>query len=250
MAQYHLKINEGDVGAYCLLPGDPGRCEVIAQHLDNPRFLSQNREFCIYIGALSGVRVGVCSTGIGAPSAAIAMEELFACGVRNFIRVGTCGGMDPKVKPGDCVIASAAVRRDGTGLEYAPIEYPAAADFHLTELLVQSAKALHLPFHVGVVQAKDSFYGQHAPERMPVAADLLARWEAYKRLGVLASEMESGALYCVAASLRARCGCVLHTVWNQTRAAEGLVDEDQHNPEKAIRVAIGAIGALIAEENA
>lgn len=183
----------------------------------------------------------VTSTGIGGPSAAIAVEELFAVGVRNFIRIGTCGGMQPKVMAGDAVIATSAIRMEGTSKEYLPIEFPAAADFDITSALVSSAKALNIPYHTGVTQSKDSFYGQHSPERMPVSYELTAKWEAWKRGGCLASEMEGAALFCVCASLGARAGCVLHCVWNQEHPENG----ENHNTEQAIKIAVGAFKLLI-----
>ena len=249
MAVYHLNIEKGDVGRYVILPGDPGRCEKIAAYFDEPKFLSQNREYVIYTGKLEGVDVAVCSTGIGGPSAAIAMEELVQVGSDTFLRIGTCGGINPKVKPGDLVIAQSAIRQDGTSYEYAPEGYPATADFDICVALRDAALKLNLPYHVGVVQAKDSFYGQHNPERMPIASRLLAKWESYKRLGVLSSEMESAALYCIAASLDVRCGCVLNTVWNQTRRDMGIIDPDVHDTDTAIRAGIEALRILIRQDN-
>ena len=99
--QFHIHCVEGDVGRYVLLPGDPGRCAAIAQHFDNPQFVAQNREYTVYTGTLLGEKVSVCSTGIGGPSAAIAMEELHAIGADTFVRVGTCGGIDLNVRSGD-----------------------------------------------------------------------------------------------------------------------------------------------------
>ena len=163
--------------------------------------MGSNREYVTYTGALLGERVSVVSTGIGGPSAAIAMEELCNLGVHTFIRVGTCGGIKLDVQSGDIVVASGAVRMEGTSREYAPIEYPAVPDFDVTCALVQAAKNLGLPTHTGVVHCKDSFYGQHSPHRMPVSYELENKWEAWKRLGVLASEMESAALFTVAAAL-------------------------------------------------
>jgi uridine phosphorylase len=242
---YHIACAPGDVGKYVILPGDPARCEIIASYFDDPRKIAQNREFTTYTGLLCGVPVSVTSTGIGGPSAAIAMEELFACGADTFIRVGTCGGIHMKVCSGDCVIATAAIRQEGTSHEYAPPEYPAAADFTVTSALALAAKNLGLRHHTGVVQNKDSFYGQHSPGRMPVSYELEAKWQAWKRLGVLASEMESAALFTVAASLGARCGTVLHVVWNQERKLAGLDEPDCHDTDNAIRIAVEAIKILI-----
>ena len=176
--QFHIHCVEGDVGRYVILPGDPGRCEKIAALFDDTHFVAQNREFTIYTGTLLGEKVSVCSTGSGGPSASIAMEELHNIGADTFIRVGTCGGIDLDVRSGDVVVATGAVRMEGTSREYAPIEFPAVADFQVTTALVQAAQKLGKPFHTGVVQCKDSFYGQHSPGRMPVSYELEQKWEA------------------------------------------------------------------------
>ena len=248
--QYHINVAEGDIGKYCILPGDPGRCEKIASYFDEPYFVSPNREYCIWNGKLNGETVTVCSTGIGGPSAAIAIEELVACGAHTFIRVGTCGGIDLSVKAGDVVIASGAIRQDGTSREYAPLEFPAVSDPDVMFALRNAAKALKVTNHTGVVQAKDSFYGQHSPARMPTASNLLQQWEAWKRLGTLASEMESGALFIAASYLRVRCGSVFSVVWNQERANAGLDNDadETHDTSLAIKVAVEALKDLIASD--
>ena len=246
--QYHINCKKGDVGRYCILPGDPGRCEKIAAYFDDAHFVAQNREYVTYTGALEGVPVSVVSTGIGGPSASIAMEELHAVGADTFIRVGTCGGINMNVKSGDIVVVTGAVRMEGTSREYAPIEFPAVPDFGVTRALADASEKLGLPYHTGVVQCKDSFYGQHSPERMPVSYELLAKWEAWKRLGVLASEMESAALFTVAASLGVRCGGVMNVVWNQERRNAGIIDEDNHDTDRGIRAAIEALRILIGSE--
>ncbi len=250
IAQFHLNCRDGEVGEYCLLPGDPARCEKIAKYFDEPEFLVSNREFTIWRGKLCGERVSVCSTGIGGPSAAIAVEELAAVGVKRFIRVGTCGGIALPVCSGDVVIASSAVRQDGTSHEYAPPEYPATADFNLTSALVQEARSLSLPYHIGVVQSKDSFYGQHSPSRMPTASALNEKWEAWKRLGVLASEMEAAAIFTVASSLGLSAGAVFHVIWNQERYNAGLDNEkaESYDTDSAVRVAVGALVRVITDK--
>ena len=246
--QMHIGINSGDVGEYCILPGDPGRCEKIAALFDSPKLVGHNREFVTYTGMLDGVKVSVCSTGIGAPSTAIAIEELFECGVRTFIRVGTCGGINLKVCPGDLVIATGAVRQDGTTPQYVPMEYPAVADPDVAIALRQAARDMDKPHHLGIVQAKDSFYGQHSPARMPAAGELLYKWDAWKKAGVLASEMESGALFVIASILGARAGAVFHTIWNQERRDAGIIEEQKHNTADAIEAAVRAIRILIAND--
>ncbi len=245
MKQYHIELDESQSAKYCILPGDPKRCEKIARHFDNPEFVADNREFMTWAGTLNSERVLVTSTGIGGPSAAIAMEELTAVGVKTFIRVGTCGGINMKVRSSDIVIATGAIRFDGTGNEYAPIEFPAVADFGVSAALVEAAKSLGERWHAGVVQSKDSFYGQHSPKRMPVSYELLSKWEAWKRLGVLASEMESSTLFVVASALGVKCGSVLNVIWNQERESAGLIDPDNFDTERGIRVAVKAIESLI-----
>ena len=246
--QFHIRCKEGDVGGYCILPGDPGRCEAIAAQFDDARLVSQNREYTVYTGMLLGEKVSVCSTGIGGPSAAIAMEELIHIGAHTFVRVGTCGGMSAKVRAGDVVIATGAIRMEGTSREYAPIEFPAVPDFSVLCALVQAAEELQYPYHAGVVQCKDSFYGQHSPETMPVAAVLQYKWEAWKRLGALASEMESVALFTVAAARDVRCGAVFSALWNQEREKAGLDQDEVFDTARAITVGVEALKRLIAAD--
>ena len=244
--QFHIRCIEGDVGKYVFLPGDPGRCEAIAKHLDNPVHIGMNREYNIYTGTLLGEKVSVCSTGIGGPSAAIAMEELAAIGADTFIRVGTCGGIALDVQPGDVVVATGAVRFEHTSMEYAPLEFPAVSDFAVAAALKSASEELGYRTHVGVVQCKDSFYGQHAPEKSPVYYELRNKWEAWKRLGVKASEMESAALFVVAAALGVRCGSCFHAVWNQEREKLGMTMHMTEDTSGAIRVGIEAMKRLIA----
>lgn len=246
--QYHIRCRIGDVGRYVLLPGDPGRCEAIASYFDEPIHIGMNREYNIYSGTILGEKVSVCSTGIGGPSAAIAMEELAAVGADTFIRVGTCGGIHLDVCPGDVVVATGAVRYEHTSQEYAPPEFPAVPDFSVTSALKEASEELGYRTHVGIVQCKDSFYGQHSPEKSPVSCELLQRWESWKRLGVKASEMESAALFVVASALGVRCGSCFHTVWNQEREKAGLFMPMTEDTSGAIRVGIQAMKRLIAAE--
>lgn len=211
--------------------------------------MADNREYVTYTGYLDGVKVSVTSTGIGGPSASIAMEELVMSGADTFIRIGTCGGMQTDVKSGDVVIASGAIRMEGTSREYAPIEFPAVADISAVNALIESAKELKQDYHVGIVQCKDSFYGQHSPETKPVGYELLNKWEAWKKLGCLASEMESAALFVVASSLRVRVGSCFLVVANQEREKEGLDNPVVHDTDMAVRVAVNALRRLIREDS-
>ena len=246
--QFHIRCEEGDVGRYCFLPGDPGRCEAIAAHFDNPVHIGMNREYNIYTGTLLGEKVSVCSTGIGGPSAAIAMEELAAIGTDTFIRIGTTGGIALDVCPGDVVVATGAIRYEHTSMEYAPIEFPAVPDFDITAALKAASEDLGYRTHTGVVQCKDSFYGQHSPEKSPVSYDLLQKWESWKRLGVKSSEMESAALFVVAAALGVRCGSCFHVVWNQEREKAGLFMPMTEDTSGAIKVGIEAMKRIIAAD--
>ena len=242
--QYHLQIRPGDVGRYVILPGDPKRCAKIAAHFDDAKLIADSREYVTYTGYLDGVT----STGIGGPSASIAIEELTLCGADTFIRVGTCGGIDLDVKGGDVVVATGAIRMEGTSKEYAPIEYPAVADLDITNALVQSCKEMGLTYHAGVVECKDAFYGQHEAERMPVSYELLNKWEAWKRMGCKASEMESAALFIAASHLKVRCGSNFLVVGNQERNALGMDNPMVHDTECAIKVAVEAIRKLIKQD--
>lgn len=243
--QYHTGVGPKDIGKYVIMPGDPKRCEKIAQFLDNAVLVADSREYTTYTGYLDGEKVSVTSTGIGGPSASIAIEELSKCGAHTFVRIGTCGGMQENVMGGDVVIATGAVRMEGTSKEYAPIEYPAVPDLDVTNALVKSAKDLEIPYHVGVVQCKDSFFGQHEPEVMPVSYELENKWQAWLRMGCLASEMESAALFIAGLFLKVRVGSCFLVVANQEREKMGLPNKQAHDTELAIKTAVGAVRNLI-----
>lgn len=247
--QYHTQVGPQDIGKYVILPGDPKRCKKIAEFLENTVLVADSREFTTYTGTLDGVKVSVTSTGIGGPSAAIAIEELSKCGAHTFLRVGTCGGMQEQVLGGDLVIADGAIRMEGTSREYAPIEYPAVPDFTVTNALVQAAKARGERYHVGVVQSKDSFFGQHEPEVMPVSYELTHKWQAWLRMGCLASEMESAALFVAGSFLKVRVGACFLVLANQERAKKGLSNIQAHDTSQAIVTAVDAIRLLIQEDN-
>lgn len=246
--QYHVNMKEGDVGKYVIMPGDPKRCKLIAKHFDNAVLVADHREFVTYTGYIDGEKVSVTSTGIGGPSAAIAMEELVNIGADTFIRVGTSGGMDLDVMGGDLVIASGAIRMEGTGREYAPMEFPAVANYEVINCLVKASNDLDKKYHVGIVECKDSYYGQHEPQTKPVSYELTNKWEAWLRLGALASEMESAALFVVGSYRKVRVGTVLNVVANQERRKKGLNDPQSHDTESAIEVAIEAIKNLIKQD--
>lgn len=246
--QYHIGLKQGDIGKYVILPGDPKRCKKIAEYFDDAKLVADQREYTTYTGYLHGEKVSVTSTGIGGASASIALEELVNIGATTFIRVGTCGGIDIDVKGGDIVIATGAVRMEGTSKEYAPIEFPAVADLEITNAIVNAAKAAKTDYHVGIVQCKDSFYGQHSPEKSPVSYELINKWEAWKRLGCKASEMESAALFVVASALKVKVGSLFLTVANQEREKQNLENPVIHDTDKAVKIAIDALKLLIAND--
>lgn len=249
LVKYHIGCSADDIGKYCILPGDPGRCEKIAKYLDDAKFVSQNREYVTYTGTLCGVKVSVVSTGIGGPSAAIAVEELAALGAHTFIRIGTCGGINESVCAGDVVIATSAVRCDGTTREYAPENFPAVADFEVTSELVAAAKSLGFTHKTGIVHSKDAFYGQANPQSMPMSDHLVSRWDTWKRLGVLASEMEASTLFVVGAARDLRCGACFNVIWNQEREKAGIIEAEHHDTDRAIRVCVEAMKRIIKNDS-
>lgn len=247
---YHLCLCKNDIegATYAILPGDPGRVKLIASYLENSKQIAQNREYTSYLGTCNGKKVLVTSTGIGGPSTAIAIEELAMLGVQNLIRVGTSGGMQMNVNAGDLVIAQAAVRQEGTSREYVPIEIPAVADLDLTLALRNSALKFGKTCHVGIVHCKDSFYGQHSPECMPVSSDLLNMWKACISSGVLCSEMETASLYTIARCRGIRAAAILLVVWNQEQEKAGVSQDTSFDCDSAIKVTIDAIHSLIAQD--
>ena len=225
-------------------PGDPGRCELIAEYFDGRAKLRKIAVYNIHrldcgvpISFFNRHRRAVGGNRNGAFAAA---PTFIRRHMRRHQHESACRRLCRRDRN---------IRQEGTSREYAPPEYPAAADFAVTSALVQAAERLGLRCHAGVVQNKDSFYGQHSPDRMPVSYELQSKWQAWKKLGVLASEMESAALFTVAAALGARCGTVLHVIWNQERKLAGHDEPDSHDTGNAVRVAIVAIKILIERDS-
>ena len=248
---YHIGLSKEEIeGAkYAILPGDPSRVRIIASYLENARPLTISREYTSYLGEIKGEKILVISTGMGGPSTAICVEELALIGIKNLIRIGTCGGMQMDVKAGDIVIASSAIRQEGTSKEYVPVEFPAVASIEIVNALRTSAKNLNYVSHTGTVHCKDSFYGQHNPKKMPVSYELEQKWQAWIKAGALASEMETASLFIVASYLHLKAAAVLTVVWNQERENAGFKGEKNLDVDKEIKVAIEAIKLLIEEDN-
>ena len=208
-ALYHNGCRPGEDGRYVLLPGDPGRVSMIAELLDEPKKLAHNREYLTYTGKIFGEKVSVTSTGMGCPSTAIAIEELKMAGADTFIRVGTSGTMQKFIEPGDLIIAWGAIRDEYTSQQYIPLEFPAVADLDVTLALRQAARNIKVRHHIGMTQSKDSFYGQHEPERMPVSGKLQDRWKVWIKGGALCSEMEASTIFVVSSFLKCRAGGIM-----------------------------------------
>jgi uridine phosphorylase len=244
---YHIQMKKGDVGRYVFLPGDPGRCEKIASYFDDPELIAYNREYKTYTGTLLGEKVSVTSTGIGCPSTAIAVEELIKIGADTFIRVGTSGGMQPHLKAGDLGIVTGAIRDEGTTLHYMPVEFPAVADLDVVLALREASKKLGNRYALGISQSKDSFFGQHEPERMPVDKRLLERWKAWVQGGTICSEMEAATIYVLSSIYRKRAGGIMLIGWNQ----EGENPEEHVSDlDPLIRTAIEGVKILIEQDKA
>jgi uridine phosphorylase len=244
MKTYHLEVEPGDVGRYVILPGDPGRTEKISAYFNNPQLIAYNREYKTYSGTLLGEKVSVTSTGIGNPSAAIAIEELLAVGADTFIRVGTSGGMQPDQNPGDLAIITASIRDEGTTKHYLPAEFPAVANLEVVVALREAAKKLGHSFHLGISHSKDSYYGQVQPDKMPVANYLNERWKAWVQGGAICAEMESSTLLTLGSIYGVRAGAITLIAINQDNPEMGVFTDT--NP--VIMTAIEAFKILIEKD--
>ena len=249
---FHLHIKEGDVGRYVLLPGDPGRCEKIARYFDDAHFVAQNREYTTWTGSLLGEKVSVVSTGIGCPSAAIAVEELVEVGADTLIRVGSSGSMQPDVHTGDIVVVTASIRDEGTTRQYLPLEFPAVANLDVINALRAGARNLGVRHHCGISQSKDSFYGEVERTRMPMAAAIGERWNAWVAGGAVCSEMESAILFTLGSLYRKRTGGVMLVINEFELGEESEANPNKHmnefDPDLVIRVAVEGLKNLIRED--
>ena len=241
--QYHVHLKRGDIGRYVILPGDPGRTPLIASFFDDAKEVAFNREYRTFTGTVDGIKVSCCSTGIGCPSTAIAVEELIKCGADTFIRIGTCGALQPEVKLGDLCITTGAVREEGTTRQYVPLSYPAVADLDVTIALRQAAKNLGYPAHTGIGHCKDAFFIED--KDIPIREDIEAKWNAWYKSNVISTSMESAALFVVSSIRRVRAGEVLATI--------GLTYDDapimkKVGIEEGIKTAIEAGRILAAQD--
>ena len=231
--QYHLQTKKGDIGEYVILPGDPFRTDLIASFLDKPKLVAHNRELKTWTGYLDGVKVSVTSTGMGCPSAAIAVEELIKCGAKTLIRVGTAGRVskESKNKKVDGVICIGAVRDEYTSAQYVPSQFPALADRHVVDAMVKAAKKFKYNYIEGITHCKDSYYGQVEPETMPNYYELVEGYKIWEDAGVACTEMETAIIMVLASLRKCRAGSIM--TFNDVT--------------KSIKVVIEAIRTLIKE---
>ncbi len=227
-----------------LLPGDPGRVPSIAERTDRSEQLASVREFNSMLGWLGDTPIVICSTGIGGPSTSIAVEELAQLGVRTFLRVGTTGGIQPQIEPGDVIVTTGAIRLDGASLHFAPMEFPAVANFECTSALVDAARASGSEPHLGVTASSDTFYpGQERYDTFSgrVVSRFRGSLEDWQAMGVLNYEMEAATLFTMCASSGLRAGCVAGVLVNRTR--EETPDEHASADVEATTVGIAVDAA-------
>ncbi|MGJ8454493.1 nucleoside phosphorylase [Pseudothermotoga sp. U03pept] len=239
--QKHIRCKPGDVGEYVLVPGDEARAEKIAQRLEKAQLISKNRAYHVYTGTVNGVKVSVCSTGIGGPSASIAIEELIRVGAKTFIRVGSAGSRQPEMPIGSLVVATAAYRGEGTSHAYAPAPFPAVADIDVTLSIIEAFKELGYPFYHGIVYTRDAYYVQD---------ESLNRF--LTDCGIVASEQECAILFILGSMRRVRTGAILATDSNIWLKPQPTLEEKERlfrvAEQKAIDVAIRAVQILIEED--
>ncbi|MDF0535164.1 uridine phosphorylase [Shewanella sp. A32] len=232
-----------------IVPGDPERVKRIAALLDDAEFLASHREFTSYLANLDGKPIVICSTGIGGPSTSIAVEELAQLGIRTFLRIGTTGAIQPHVKVGDIIVSQASVRLDGASLHFAPMEYPAVADFACTAAMVAACREQGVEPHVGITASSDTFYpGQERYDTVsgrvtPRFEGSLKHWQA---LGVLNYEMESATLFTMCASQGWRAACVAGVIVNRTQQEIPDAAVMQGTEQRAISIVVEAARKLLA----
>ena len=244
----HTNLTREDVGHYAFLPGSPQRVARIAEYLENAKFIRCNREHETYEGYLEGEHITITSTGMGGPSTVICLEELVRLGVHTFIRIGSCSTTAECVKRGDLVIPFAAVRMDGTSMHYAPVEYPATPNLEVLDAIRAAAAEKAYPSHVGTIITRDSFYTQNEADKKPVGYLLTPKWNAYKMMGAIATEMECAPLFIAGASLGVRTGCVTVCATDYNQYADDVNKYPMNYEPRAIETAIEAMRQIILKD--
>jgi uridine phosphorylase len=241
----HIGIRPGEAGRYVFLPGKVERAALIARYFENSRELARNREFHTFAGELDGEPVAVTSTGIGGPSTAIAVEELFQCGADTMIRIGSCASTSPLSHIGDVIVPKGAVRMEGTGDHYLPMEFPAVPDYVLFRALERAAKNSGFPYNTGITITKDSYYTEVSPETKPVYPELKYKWEAYEKGGATSTDMECSVLFLAGASLAIRAASVMVCAANYRSYSNDFKDNPLDWEDRAIVVGIEAMREVI-----
>lgn len=238
--QPHLLVEDGDVNDIALIPGDPGRVDRIAGQCDSSELVSENREYKVVNATYNGTDLTICSTGIGCPSAAIAIEELERVGVETVIRVGTTGALQREIEIGDMIVATGAAKDEGTSKRYESVTYPAVPDYHVLSALVEGAETRGEEVHVGPIASDDAFYAE--------TDDYVESWEA---AGILSVEMEAAAVFTLARRKGMRAGAICTVDGNLVRGTqkgetddEELPEKAKNNVERAIGISLDAVVAL------
>lgn len=244
----HTRVRMGEIGRYVLVPGCVERAALIAERFDTPRRLAYHQEFLTYIGTLEGVPVAVTSTGIGGPTLAITVEELRRCGADTFIRVGSCASTSPRSRIGDVIIPRGAVRMEGTGENFLPMEFPAMPDYSVFCCMKAAARQCGYPYNDGVTITKDSFYTEVSPETKPVAEELRYKWDAYERGGATSTSMECAPLFLMGSALKLRTASVMICATNFNAYSNNDKDYPREWESRAIEVAIEGLRRLIRQD--
>ncbi|MHA1509428.1 MAG: nucleoside phosphorylase [Promethearchaeota archaeon] len=222
---HHLQIEPGQIGEFVIMPGDPGRCHLIAEHFENSQLIAQNREYVTYSGKYKGLTISVTSTGMGCPSATIALEELIMSGAKYLIRLGTTGALQKNINLGDTIIPTSAVRLEGTSIEYVPVEFPAVADIDIVDSLLKATHHKNQKSHIGIIMSHDAFY----KGSVFAGPNFLKREQIWIDSNVLSVENESSALFTIGYLRKVKVGTILTTVANHlTRKV--ITDEEKINP--------------------
>ncbi|QBY05927.1 uridine phosphorylase [Thalassotalea sp. HSM 43] len=253
-AVFHLGVNKEDIDSAVLaiLPGDPNRVERIAEYLDNPKFLISQREYTLYTGTIDGHQVVICSTGIGGPSTSIAVEELAQIGVRYFLRIGTTGAIQPDINVGDIIVTTGSVRLDGASLHFAPMEFPAVADFQISHAMVNAAKEQDCGVYTGVTASSDTFYpGQERYDTYTgrVVRRFVGSAKEWQDMGVLNFEMESATLLTMCASSGLQAGCLAGVIVNRHKSETPNAETHKLVESRSIKAVIRAAQLLLADIN-
>jgi uridine phosphorylase len=237
--QHHIDMKKGDVAPTVLVPGEPRRVEVFASLLDEATKVAEKREYVTYTGKKDGVAVSCTSTGLGCPPTAIGVEELIRIGAKNIIRIGTCGVIQPFIKPGEFIIVTGAVRGEHTSEEFINMEYPAVADYRIVRALIDACEKLGMPYHLGIVRTHDAYYLESPEAR----EDFMERLQPWIDLGVLALDNESSSLFVIAGMQGIRAGTIL-TCGNPIYMPDADNCDWESNIVKMVKAGIGAAKLL------